>query len=306
MSKQVKVDFVNTKPCAIMAYQATLGRLVVENSALSNLHSHPRKYFVDSVAGLKGTHRDLALQAMIIWIHWGDLMSRTINTGEPDEDTSRRMLRSKKCAPAGVRIKSAKFVYRCENYACPMCWFIHVYRRLSTVRYIMNNIHAGPLDAALHVKAVCKDITTSLPTKADINKMYELNTVIKKGLPSTGALSTVRIIGEPGAWRLASDTILLDATASGVRRRLRDVQEIDWGLVAIQYGDGPDKYRNLLLTMAECMAYPIGLFHPQMESSELQTIFVGDRTSRSRATGVLSKCLNSSRNKAKHKDVTGV
>ena len=295
MSNKMQVHYVSTKSCSIMAYQVTMGRIVMETTFMRGLLLHPRQFFVTAVAGLRGVGRDLALQSMIVWIHWGKLMERTIEVVQPDDTTGKRMLRSKRCPPAGVRIKDSEFTSRCENYACPMCWYTHVHRRLSAIRHIMETKYAGPLGTAVRVQGVCSGVMKELPTKQAMNEMYGLTAKIKKSLYSTGALSTVRIVGKPEEWRLAVDMVLLDADMPTLRRRLRAFKDIKWCLSTIKPIKGANRHRSLLLSMSACMEYPIGLFHERMDSFELQKMFVGERLVRSRATGILSSLLHPSK-----------
>ncbi len=284
-SRKIRIRQADIRDASVLAHQVTLGRIIMENGYLRSLYRRPRKYYTDAIAGLHGRHRDLALQSMIVWIHWGELMNRALHAGEPDERTHKRMTRARRCSPSAVMIKAAEFYYRCENYICPMCWYRHVRQRLLSIDRLVANSHLG---TAVHVQGALLDTSQELPSKDDLASMYDLAARLRNAVAATGSLASVRLLGGPGAWKLATEAVLLGVTPKDVRARVQAHKEAEWHVVPIRPQEGAKRGRSLLLTMASSMEYPMGIFHKGLKASELQTLFIGRRVIRSRTTGILA------------------
>ena len=80
----LRIVGADIRPVAKLAHQVTLGRIVTETPDLRELVTNPNTFFLERVKHLSGTRREVALESLIAWIRWGDIVSGTMHSGKPE------------------------------------------------------------------------------------------------------------------------------------------------------------------------------------------------------------------------------
>ncbi len=276
---------VDTHFESTLAHEVVFKRITDEYIILRNLIKRPAPFFFRAVKDIKGRHRSrpkrtITLESLVSWVRWGEI-ARSAVTGTEDPAVHKRLVRSSKCAPAGVRIE-ADYFRRCELYACPMCWYRHVRDRLQFVNRILNTQTLG---AIVRIQGISKAAATAFPPREKYMAQHALAAALRDKIQPEGSIATVLLRGKPGDWHLDIELITSGVDADKVRKIVaKDTADIDWGVFSFT-----GRNQALLRSIAQCLEYPAGLFHADITPMDLRTIFSGPRLYRSKVTGIFSK-----------------
>lgn len=283
---EMKVNAVDAHFEAMLAHEVVFHRVTNEYSRLRNTVKYPTPFFKRATSELKGRrrtrpHRMIATESLVTWARWGEIMRSALSCAVDDAATRKRIIRSSRCAPAGVLINS-KYHHYCECYPCPMCWYRHVRAMLQRLNEALEAKAVGPV---VRLQGIDRRSMTTLPDRAAYRARFDEITNVRDRVNALGSMATVRLLGQPGAWSLDADLLTVGVPANELRAIANaTVDAMEWETFAYTTREG-----GLLRSISQCLHYPTGLLHPKMDPVELYNIFAGMRLFRSKVTGIFSK-----------------
>ena len=280
---------MDTREDSILAYHEVLEAIVMETKTLRGLTEHPRKFFVEALRRIKyNKRRKIGLNALITWVRWNAMLAAADGTSGISAAVHKRIKRSKDCSPAGVVVEDHRY-RRCEMYICPMCWYRHTRDRLASLTPVLET---QPLGKLIYLVGRVKQ-ESKLPSREVLANLYELAGQARETLGATGALTSVRLWGEPGHW-VPAVSMLVSGTGVTTPEAVNvDLERLGlrWTVFHASGSKGGLRGGALKRYIAEVLRYPVGIFDPKLHISELANLFDGNRLVRSSVSGIMMSRL---------------
>lgn len=276
----VPITYVSMARESQLARRVTVDRIVEETPDLRGLLTKPRKFFTDSIKGIRGKNkRAAAIASLIVWVRWGNMLDKVIKT-DPTGKVGSRVRRARKCVPASVTTNRRRH-WLCDCWLCPTCWYHHVRDRVSSVKHVVNWNNLG---SVTYLRGIVRENSKQIPSADEHSAAYGLATRVRRAVSPSGSLVAARLDGHPGSWCLSIEMLLSGVSAATVWHTAskKNYSDAVWTVAPVK--SSSKRGSELEEAVASCLEYPCGIFRG-LKPHDMLDLFASERMTRSRVTG---------------------